>query len=169
MNAFERELTSAVEHADLDAVIATLAKRGSGALAAGADPGTAKGADIILAARLIRSRATDPADRFQWVKQLLTQPDFNGHQLGLVMLSDVYDQKPKTVLQLLQHHADSANWAVREYAGTCAGRILDQNFRKSIRCCKRGRSTSQRTCGVQWSSPRWKPPRPITPNAARSC
>ncbi len=44
------------------------------------------------------------------------------------MLSDVYDQKPKTVLQLLQRHADSANWVVREYAGTCAGRILDQHF-----------------------------------------
>jgi 3-methyladenine DNA glycosylase AlkC len=128
MNAFERELTAAVEHDDLDAAIAALAKRGSGAFAVGADPGTAKGADIMLAARLIRSRATDPADRFQWVKQLLMQKDFNAHQLGLVMLSDVYDQKPKTVLQLLQRHANSGNWVVREYAGTCAGRILDQHF-----------------------------------------
>ena len=128
MNTFERELAVAVEHDDLDAVIAALAKRGSGAFAVGADPGTAKGADILLAARLIRSRATDPADRLKWVKQLLTQQDFNGHQLGLVMLSDVYDQKPKTVLQLLRRHADSDNWVVREYAGTCAGRILDQHF-----------------------------------------
>jgi 3-methyladenine DNA glycosylase AlkC len=128
MNTFERELTAAVEHDDLDAVIAALAKRGSGAFAVGADPGTAKGADIMLAARLIRSHAADPADRFEWAKQLLTQKDFNGHQLGLVMLSDVYDQKPKTVLRLLQRHADSSNWVVREYAGTCAGRILDQHF-----------------------------------------
>ncbi|NTU62364.1 MAG: DNA alkylation repair protein, partial [Chloroflexi bacterium] len=128
MTAFERELAIAVDHEDLDAVIAALAKRGSGAFATGADPGTAKVPDILLAARLIRSRAADPADRFQWIKQLLTQPDFNGHQLGLVMLSDVYDQKPKTVLQLLQRHADSDNWVVREYAGTCAGRILDQHF-----------------------------------------
>ncbi len=36
--------------------------------------------------------------------------------------------KPKAALQLLQRHADSSNWAVREYAGTCAGRILDQHF-----------------------------------------
>jgi 3-methyladenine DNA glycosylase AlkC len=128
MNTFERELTAAVEHDDLDAVIAALAKRGSGAFAVGADPGTAKGADIMLAARLIRSHAADPADRFEWAKQLLTQKDFNGHQLGLVMLSDVLDQKPETVLRLLQRHADSANWVVREYAGTCAGRILDQHF-----------------------------------------
>jgi 3-methyladenine DNA glycosylase AlkC len=128
MNAFERELATAVEHEDLNAVVATLAKRGSGALAVGADPGTAKGADIMLAARLIRSHTPDPADRFQWVKQLLTQPDYSGHQLGLVMLSDVYDQKPQAALKLLQRHAGSDNWAVREYAGTCAGRILNQYF-----------------------------------------
>ncbi|HTP08901.1 MAG TPA: DNA alkylation repair protein [Anaerolineae bacterium] len=128
MNAFERELSIAVEHDDLDAVIVALAKRGAGAFAVGADPGTAKVPDILLAAKLIRSHIADPADRFHWVKQLLTQQDFNGHQLGLVMLSDVYDQKSKTVLQLLQRHTDSPNWVVREYAGTCAGRILDQHF-----------------------------------------
>ncbi len=128
MNAFERELTAAVEREDLAAVIAALAKRGSGAFAVGADPGTAKVPDILLAANLIRSHVTGPADRFKWVKQLLTQQDFNGHQLGLVLLSDVYDHDPKTVLQLLQRHADSDNWGVREYAGTCAGRILDQHF-----------------------------------------
>jgi len=128
MHTFERELTAAVERVDLDAVVAALARRGSGAFAVGADPGTAKGADIMLAARLIRSCAADPADRFRWVKLLLTQQDSNGHQLGLVLLSDVYDQKPKTVLQLLQRHAGSRNWVVREYAGTCAGRILNQHF-----------------------------------------
>ncbi len=127
-HSLPNELAIAVEQDDLDAIIAALAKRGSGAFAVGADPGTAKVPDILLAAKLIRSRATHPADLFQWVKQLLKQKDFSGHQLGLVMLSDVYDQKPKTVLQLLQRHADSANWAVREYAGTCAGRILDQHF-----------------------------------------
>ena len=128
MNTFERELTTAVEHENLEVVIAALAKRGSGAFAVGADPGTAKVPDILLAAKLIRSHTPAPADRFHWIKQLLTQPDFNGHQLGLVMLSDVYDQKPKTVLQLLQRHANSDNWVVREYAGTCAGRMLDQHF-----------------------------------------
>lgn len=128
MPTLERELALAIEQEDLDALIAALAKRGSGTAAIGADPGTAKGPDILLAAKLIRSHLTRPADRPKWVKHLLTQPDFSGHQLGLVLLSDVYDQKPKTVLQLLQRHADSANWAVREYAGTCAGRILDQHF-----------------------------------------
>ena len=128
MSAFERELATAVEHEDLNAVVAALAKRGSGLCAVGADPGTAKGADIMLAARLIRSHTTDPADQFLWVKQLLTQTDFNGHQVGLVMLSGVYDQKPKAVLRLLQRHAGSDNWAVREYAGACAGRILGRHF-----------------------------------------
>jgi 3-methyladenine DNA glycosylase AlkC len=128
MDAFERELAAAVEHEDLDAVIAALAKRGSGASAVGADPGTAKVSDILLAAKLTRSHLGSPKDRFRWVKQLLTQKDFSGHQLGLVLLSDVYDHNPKTVLQLLQRHADSPNWAVREYAGTCTGRILDQHF-----------------------------------------
>lgn len=128
MNIFERELTNAIEREDLEAVIAALAKRGSGAFAVGADPGTAKVPDVLLAAKLIRSHVTGPADRFKWVKQLLTQKDFNGHQLGLVMLSDVYDQNSKVVLQLLQRHAASDNWVVREYAGTCAGRILDRHF-----------------------------------------
>jgi len=128
MDAFERELTAAVEREGLDAVVAALAKRGSGASAMGADPGTAKGADVMLAARLIRSRASSPGNLFGWVKRLLTQRDYNGHQLGLVMLSDVYDQKPQAALKLLQRHASSDNWAVREYAGGCAGRILDQRF-----------------------------------------
>jgi 3-methyladenine DNA glycosylase AlkC len=128
MAAFERELAAAVEHADLDAVVTALARRGSGAFAVGADPGTAKGADIMLAARLIRSDTASPDDLFDWVKRLLTQRDYNGHQLGLVMLSDVYDQNPQAVLKLLQRHAGSANWVVREYAGTCAGRILNQHF-----------------------------------------
>jgi 3-methyladenine DNA glycosylase AlkC len=129
MPTLERELAVAIEREDLEAVITTLAKRGSGASAGGADPGTAKVPEIVLAARLIRSEfKSRPADLFAWVKRLLAQVDFNGHMLGLVLLSDVYSQKPKVVLQLLQRHADSSNWAVREYAGTCAGRLLDQHF-----------------------------------------
>ncbi|HZY41735.1 MAG TPA: DNA alkylation repair protein [Anaerolineae bacterium] len=49
-------------------------------------------------------------------------------QSALVLLSDVYAQKPKAAQALLLHQTDSANWAVREYAGTCAGRILDAHF-----------------------------------------
>jgi 3-methyladenine DNA glycosylase AlkC len=129
MPTLERELTLALEHEDLAALIATLAKRGSGTAAIGANPGTAKVPEILLAARLIRSEFKQrPAALFDWTKRLLTQSDFNGHMLGLVLLSDVYARKPKAVLQLLRHHANSSNWAVREYAGTCAGRILDQHF-----------------------------------------
>ncbi len=129
MPTLERELAIAIEHKDLDALIAALAKCGSGTAAIGADPGTAKVPEILLAAKLIRSKFKPrPAAVFDWTKRLLTQADFNGHMLGLVLLSDVYAQKPKVVLQLLQRHADSSNWGVREYAGTCAGRILDQHF-----------------------------------------
>jgi 3-methyladenine DNA glycosylase AlkC len=129
MPTLERELAVAIEHEDLDALITALAKRGSGAAAIGAHPGTAKVPEIVLAAKLIRSAFKQhPAVLFDWTKRLLTQSDFNGHMLGLVLLSDVYTRKPKVVLQHLQRHADSSNWAVREYAGTCAGRILDQHF-----------------------------------------
>ena len=128
MSTFEQDLTAAVERTDCAAVVAVLASRGSGQLAVGADPGTAKVPEVLLAAKLIRSHTTRPKDQFKWVKQLLTQPDFSGHQLGLVLLSDVYEHNPKTALKLLQRHADSDNWAVREYAGTCAGRILDRHF-----------------------------------------
>jgi 3-methyladenine DNA glycosylase AlkC len=129
MTTLERELALAIEHEDLAALIASLAKRGSGTAAIGADPGTAKVPEILLAAKLIRSEFKQrPAAVFDWTKRLLTQADFNGHMLGLVLLSDVYTHKPKVALQLLQRHADSSNWAVREYAGTSAGRILDQHF-----------------------------------------
>lgn len=129
LTALEKELRLALESEDLDAILAALARCGSGTAAVGADPGTAKGAETMLAARLIRTHFKKrPGDLFTWVKQLLTQPDYSGHQLGLVMLSDVYEQKPQTALQLLQRHADSANWAVREYAGTCAGRIFNEHF-----------------------------------------
>ncbi len=129
LTALEKELRLALESEDLDAIIAALARRGSGTAAVGADPGTAKGAETMLAARLIRAHFKKrPGDLCTWVKQLLTQPDYSGHQLGLVMLSDVYEQKPQTALQLLRRHADSANWAVREYAGTCAGRIFNEHF-----------------------------------------
>jgi 3-methyladenine DNA glycosylase AlkC len=129
VSTLERELAVAIEHKDLDALITALAKRGSGSAATGADPGTAKVPEIVLAAKLIRSEFKQhPAVLFDWTKRLLTQADFNGHMLGLVLLSDVYTRKSKMALQLLLHHADSSNWAVREYAGTCAGRILDQHF-----------------------------------------
>jgi 3-methyladenine DNA glycosylase AlkC len=126
--SWQRHIAQAVAHDDWEVLVTLLAARGSGSAATGADPGTAKVADILLAARLVRSHVTRPADLFRWVKRLLTQPDFSGHQLGLVLLSDVYEQKPRAALKLLQRHADSANWAVREYAGTCAGRILNRHF-----------------------------------------
>jgi len=129
ISMLERELTTALDRGDLDALIAALAKRGSGAAAVGADPGTAKVADIVLAARLIRSRfKADRAALFDWTQRLLKHADYNAHQTGLVLLSDVYAVKPAAARRLLQRHADSDNWAVREYAGTCAGRILDAHF-----------------------------------------
>jgi len=127
--SLQQELTTALNNGDLDAVVAALAARGSGAAAVGADPGTAKGADIALAARLIRSHTRQRVgDLFEPVKHLLTHTDFNAHMVGLMLLSDVYVSQPKAARALLQRHADSGNWAVREYAGTCAGRILNQHF-----------------------------------------
>lgn len=125
----ERELSTALAHDDLDAIVAALAKRGSGALAVGADPGTAKAADIVLAARLIRSKfKPDRSALFDWTQRLLKHADYNAHQAGLVLLSDVYTVKPAAALRLLQRAADSDNWVEREYAGTCAGRIFNAHF-----------------------------------------
>ncbi len=125
----QHELAAALDNDDLNALVAALAARGSGAAAVGADPGTAKGADIALAARLLRVHAQQHStDLFKPVEYLLTHTDFNGHMVGLLLLSDVYAQEPQAAQSLLQRHADSDNWAVREYAGTCAGRILHQHF-----------------------------------------
>ena len=125
----QHELTTALDNEDLDVVVAALAARGSGVAAVGADPGTAKGADIMVAARLIRSHTRQHAGNlFEPVKHLLTHTDFNAHMVGLMLLSDVYASQPEAAQSLLQRHADSGNWAVREYAGSCAGRILNQHF-----------------------------------------
>jgi 3-methyladenine DNA glycosylase AlkC len=125
----EQELSNAVNAEDLSALIAILAKRGSGDNAIGADPGTAKVGDIVLAAKLIRAHLKPkPARLFEWAKQLLTHSDFNANELGLVLLPDVYTRNPRKAQQLLMQNADSANWAVREYAGVSAGRVLNEHF-----------------------------------------
>ena len=125
----EQELSNAVTAGDLDALIALLARRGSGENAIGADPGTAKVGDIVLAAKLIRPQFNSrPAQLFEWAKKLLNHSDFNANQLGLVLLPDVYMRNPKRAQQLMLKQADSANWAVREYAGVSVGRILNEHF-----------------------------------------
>ena len=129
----DQEVTTALQNDDLAAIITALAKRGSGENAIGADPGTAKVGDIVLAAKLIRTHfKSKPARLFAWVKQLLANSDFSANQRGLVLLSDVYTRDPKKAQQWLQCQADSPNWAVREYAGTCAGRILMQSSISSM-------------------------------------
>jgi 3-methyladenine DNA glycosylase AlkC len=125
----EQELAAALQSDDLDALIAILARRGSGENAIGADPGTAKVGDIVLAAKLIRVHFKPaPARLFNWAKQLLTRSDFNANQLGLVLLPDVYERNPRQAQQLLLKQTDSTNWAVREYAGVSVGRILNEHF-----------------------------------------
>jgi 3-methyladenine DNA glycosylase AlkC len=125
----QTELENALAADDLDALIAALAQRGSGALAVGADPGTAKTADIALATGLLRAKFKhQPARLFDWTQRLLTHADYNAPQIGLVLLPEVYDRKPKAALRLLKIAADSDNWVVREYAGVCAGRIFNAHF-----------------------------------------
>ena len=126
--SLEQELDQAVKADNLDALIALLAKRGSGENAIGADPGTAKVGDIALAAKLIRAHfKAKPARLFDWAKRALNQADFNANELGLVLLPDVYPRHPEKAQQLLLHNVDSANWAVREYGGVSAGRILNEH------------------------------------------
>lgn len=125
----QTELENALAADDLDALIAALAKRGSGTLAVGADPGTAKSADIGLAARLLRVKFKHQSARlFDWTQRLLTHADYNAPQVGLVLLPEMYDRKPNATVRLLKDAADSDNWVVREYAGVCAGRILNAHF-----------------------------------------
>ena len=125
----QTELEKALAADDLDRLIAALAKRGSGDEARGADPGTAKSADIGLAARLLRAKFKhQPAQLFDWTQRLLTHAGDNALQVGLVILPEVYDRKPNAALRWLKGAADRDNWAVREYAGVCAGRILNAHF-----------------------------------------
>lgn len=128
-DSLQAELEVALANEDLEILVAALAKRGSGALAVGTDPGTAKTADIGLAAKLIRAQYKhQPATLFDWVQRLLTHADYNAPQVGLILLSEVYEHKPKLAVRLLKVAADSDNWVVREYAGVCAGRIFNAHF-----------------------------------------
>ncbi|MBI5567783.1 MAG: DNA alkylation repair protein [Chloroflexi bacterium] len=125
----EQELSNALNADDFDALIALLAKRGSGENALGADPGTAKVGDIALAAKLIRAQyKTKPTRLFDWAKRALLHADFNANELGLVLVPDVYTRHPEKAQQLLLRNVDSANWAVREYGGVSVGRILNEHF-----------------------------------------
>ncbi len=127
--ALEKELRLALDQENLDAIVAALAKRGSGAAAVGADPGTAKVPEKRLAARLIRSHFKGRSrDLFTGVKRLLSQADYNAHEVGLLLLPDIYQHDPKFVSRQLLQHANSPNWEVREFAGGIAGHLLHRHF-----------------------------------------
>lgn len=128
-NRLERRLAIALNNDDLDAMVATLKARGSGSAAIGADPGTARNADKQRAAKMVRAHFADrPRDLSSWCKQLLGNSDYNAHEVGLLLLPDVYALQPIYLQRRLLLHADSRSWEVREFAGSIAGRILDQHF-----------------------------------------
>ncbi|HLF29041.1 MAG TPA: DNA alkylation repair protein [Anaerolineae bacterium] len=125
----QRQISAALENDDLDAIVAALKARGSGSAAVGADPGTARTADKRLAAKMLRAHFADrPRELSKWVKKLLNLADYNAHELGLMLLADVYAFHPIYAQRQLLAHADSPNWEVREFAGSVAGRILDEHF-----------------------------------------
>jgi 3-methyladenine DNA glycosylase AlkC len=125
----ENELNTALGDEDLDAFVTALDKRGSSAAAVGADPGTAKVPEKRLAARLTRAHFKNrPRDLFNWTQQLLGRAEPNAHEVGLLLLPDVYDRDPKFAQRQLLFHANSSNWEVREFAGSMAGRVLDGHF-----------------------------------------
>ena len=129
LGKLERQLTSALNSDDLDAVVAALDARGTGHAATGADPGTARTVDKRLAAKMIRAHFADRArDLSKWCKQLLKRSEHNAHELGLMLLPDVYALHPIFAQRQLLRHADSPNWEVREHAGSASGRILDEHF-----------------------------------------
>jgi 3-methyladenine DNA glycosylase AlkC len=125
----ERQFTAALADEDLDALVAALEARGSGQAAVGADPGTARTADKRLAAKLTRAHFLDrPRDLAAWCRILLARSEHNAHELGLLLLPDVYALHTAYARRQLLLHADSPNWEVREFAGSIAGHILDQHF-----------------------------------------
>jgi len=125
----ERRAKAALGGGELDALVAALEARGSGTAAVGADPGTARTADKRLAARLIRSHFADqPRDLAAWCKRLLARTEPNAHEVGLILLPDLFPRQPGYVRRQLLAHADSPNWEVREFAGSMAGEVLDRHF-----------------------------------------
>ncbi len=125
----ERQIAAALKNDDLDALVAALDARGSGHAATGADPGTARTADKRLAAKLLRAHCADRLrDLSGWCKQLLGRSEYNAHEVGLILLPDVYTLHPIYAQRQLVAHADSSNWEVREHAGSAAGRILEKHF-----------------------------------------
>lgn len=136
----QREIAAALKRDDLDAIVASLEKRGSGKAAVGADPGTARTADKRLAARLIRQEFADkPRTLSKWCKTLLKRTEHNSHELGLMLLPDVYTLHPIYAQRQLLKHADSPSWEVREFAGGVAGRVLDEHFDEFYRVMRNWR------------------------------
>ncbi len=128
LSRLQRELMAALGEENLDAIIGALEARSTGH-AVGADPGTARTADKRLAAKLIRAHfAARPRDLSKWCTQLLKRSEYNAHEIGLLLLPDVYALQPIAAQRQLLRHADSPNWEVREHAGSAAGRILDEHF-----------------------------------------
>ena len=129
VSRLERQLASALSNDDLDAIVAALDARGSGQAATGADPGTARNADKRLAARLIRAHLADRLrDLSKWCKKLLSRSEHNAHEVGLLLLPDLYVLHPIYAQRQLLIYADSPNWEVREFAGSMSGRILNEHF-----------------------------------------
>lgn len=125
----ERQLRAALAADDPAALVAALESRGSGAAATGADPGTARTADKRLAAKLIRAQCVDrPRDLIRWCKSLLARSEYNAHEVGLMLLPDLYARQPGYVQRQLLQHADSPNWEVREFAGSMTGVVFDRRF-----------------------------------------
>jgi 3-methyladenine DNA glycosylase AlkC len=129
LNSFQREIARALNREDLESIVIALDKRSDKHAASGAASGTARGALKSLAAKMIRGHFQDrPRDLLNWCVQLLNGSSYNAHEVGLYILSDVYELNRRKMRHLLRRHANSNNWEVRETAGAVGGQLLDEHF-----------------------------------------
>jgi hypothetical protein len=158
MNAFERNcLPSKPE--DLEAVIAALAQRGSGALAVGAvraRPARYAGG------QLIRSRIWQ---MFRWT-QRLTAEDFNGHRWVWSCVPIIRSETEDGGIAAASRR--QRRLGRTRIASTRAGRILDQHFAEAYPVMQAWSQHNRRMCARQVIAT-MEAARRVIPDAARSC
>ena len=94
-----------------------------------AHAGTANASDKRAAAKaLFRVLAERPADLVSWARWLAARDSATARELAAVVLTRTYASHQEEAAALLRQLCDDANWEVREWAGSAAGELLNQQF-----------------------------------------
>ncbi|GBF76087.1 hypothetical protein PA598K_04530 [Paenibacillus sp. 598K] len=117
--AFEHELTEKARAGELINILDT--QKTSHAH-------TAKSADKMKALHLLRKKVKDTRLLYELGLSFTRMSNFTANELGVMILSDLFELNPQEVISEVYRTADSENWEVREWAASAGGNILSRHF-----------------------------------------